>query len=105
MSKKYYKIVLDAGVEINVFFETMSGLIITFVVKLTLNVSGVYHEVIRYDSAHNCPHKDILDVNGNVKRKVWFDLLDNKQALDLAVKDLKDNYELYVERFLRWLKK
>jgi hypothetical protein len=40
-----------------------------------------------------------------VKRKVWFELLDNKQALDLAIKDLKDNHELYVERFLRWLKK
>jgi hypothetical protein len=31
--------------------------------------------------------------------------LDNKQALDLAIKDLKDNCEIYSERFMKWLKK
>jgi hypothetical protein len=64
-----------------------------------------YQEVIRFDSAHDCPHKDILGADGKVKRKVWFELLDNKQGLDLAIKDLKDNYELYIERYLKWQKK
>ena len=105
MPKKYYKIELGGGVEIHVFFETTNGLIINFMVKLILSLHDVYHEVVRYDSAHNCPHKDILNVNGNVERKVWFELLDNKQGLDLAIKDLKDNDELYVERFKRWLRK
>ncbi len=52
-----------------------------------------------------CRHKDTLNPNGEVMRKVWLDLLDNKQALDLGIKDLKDNYSLYVERFNSWLKK
>jgi hypothetical protein len=63
-----------------------------------------YYEVIRFDSAHGCPHKDILDPTGSVVRKVWFELLDNQQGLNLAIKDLKDNYELYIERFKKWLK-
>jgi len=38
------------------------------------------------------------------RRKVWFEMLVYKQGLDLAIKDLKDNYELYVERYLKWQK-
>jgi hypothetical protein len=56
-------------------------------------------------SWHDCPQKDILDKKGNVFRKTWFEFLDNKQALDLAIKDLKDNHDIYIERFKKWLKK
>ena len=76
-----------------------------YVVKLIMKQDDGCHEVIRFDSAHACPHKDILGTNGKVKRKVWYELLDNKQGLDLAIKDLKDNYELYIERYLQWQKK
>ena len=105
MPKKYYKIALSGGAEIHVFFQTTSGIIITFVVKLVFVYKNKYYEIIRYDTAHGCPHKDLLDQEGQVIRKVWFELLDNKQALDIAVKDLKDNHEIYIERFMKWLKK
>jgi hypothetical protein len=36
MPRKYYKIELGGGVEIHVYFETVGGLIVNFVVKLTL---------------------------------------------------------------------
>jgi len=42
---------------------------------------------------------------GAVARKIWFESLDNQQGLDMAVKDIKDNYELYIERFKKWLRK
>jgi hypothetical protein len=64
---------------------------------------SVHHNV---DSGHRCPHKDILipsengfsdgiipDVEGKVLRKVWYDFLDNSQALTMAVTDIKDNHE------------
>ena len=51
------------------------------------------------------PEEPPIGTDGKVKRKVWFDMLDNKQSLDLAIKDLKDNYELYIERYIKWLKK
>jgi len=38
------------------------------------------------------------------KRKTWYDFFDNQQGLDMAIKDLKDNYELYIERFKKWMK-
>ena len=103
MPEKYYKIELGDNVIMVVYFVTSSGLIVNFVVKLILLLDETYHEVVRYDNAHNCPHKDVLGTNGKVEKKVWFELLDNKQGLNLAIKDLKDNYQLYVERFRKWL--
>jgi hypothetical protein len=104
MPKRYFKMELSDRSEIHVFFETASGIIISFVIKLIVNIHDTYYEVIRFDSGHGCPHKDILDVQGEVIRKIWYEFLDNKQALDIGIKDLKDNHELYIERFMRWLK-
>ena len=105
MSRRYFKISLSEEIEIHVFFETISGLIINFMVKLVLELENTYHEVVRFDSGHNCPHKDILNTQGKVIRKIWYEFSDNEQALDLAIKDLKDNYQFYIERFKRWLEK
>jgi len=105
MPKKYFIIELQDGSQIHVFFETSSGIIINFVVKLVMKHKNRYYDVVRFDTAHDCPHKDILDQKGNILRKTWYEFLDNKQALDLAIKDLKDNREIYIERFKKWLKK
>ncbi len=105
MPKKYYTIELAKGIEIHLYFETLNGLVISYVVKLVLSVGKRYYEVVRFDNAHGCPHKDNLDEKGMVVRKIWFESLDNQQGLDMAVKDIKDNYELYVERLKKWLKK
>ena len=105
MPKKYYTIELAEGIEIHVYFDTLNGLVINYVVKLLLWKSKRYYEVVRFDSAHGCPHKDILDEKGMVVRKIWFESLDNQQGLDMAIKDIKDNYDLYVERLKKWLRK
>ena len=99
MPKRYFTIELGEGIQVHVYFETLNGLVVSYVVKLLVWVGA-----IRFDSAHGCPHKDILDPTGSVVRKVWFELLDNQQGLDLAIKDLKDNYLLYIERFEKWKK-
>ena len=105
MPKRYFKIELGKGIEAHVYFETLNGLVVSYVVKLLIWIGAEYYEVIRFDSAHGCPHKDIMDPAGSVVRKVWFELLDNQQGLDLAIKDMKDNSALYIERFKKWLKK
>ena len=63
------------------------------------------YEVIRFDGAHDSPHKDILDLTGHVVRKVWYEYISNKQALTMAIDDIEDNYEFYRERFSTWLRK
>jgi hypothetical protein len=87
-----------------VYFKIEKGDVIEFVVKLLSMFEDRWLEIIRYDSGHGCPHKDILDINGGVIRKIWYDFLDNGQALTIAITDLKDNFEFYKERYGKWLK-
>lgn len=103
MPKRYYKINIDQDTEIRVFFETAKGILINYAVRLFIRIHGKFYEVVRFDSGHSCPHKDILDIEGNVARKIWFEFLDYKQAMSMAVRDLKDNHNIYKERFLRWM--
>ncbi len=99
-----YLLPIAEGTIIYVYFKTEKGEVKHFVVKLLSTFEGEWYEIIRHDSGHDCPHKDILDVEGNVIRKVWYDFLDNGQALTIAIADIKDNCEFYVERYRKWLK-
>lgn len=72
MPKKYFIIKVSNNVEIQVAFETIHGLIVNFVVKLIMKKDDVYYEIVRFDSGHNCPHKDILDRKGRTVRKIWY---------------------------------
>jgi len=105
MPKKLFRMFLSDNAEIHVFFETLHGLIVQFVVKLIARVEDQSYEIVRFDGGHGCPHKDVLNNQGKVTRKVWYEFLDNKQALDLGIKDLEEHYEAYIERFSKWLKK
>jgi hypothetical protein len=102
--KKEYFLEIREGVIVFVQFNTEKGDVKDFVVKLLCEFRGKWHKVLRYDSGHRCPHKDILDITGGVIRKVWYDFLDNSQALTMAIADIKDNYKFYRERYLKWLK-
>lgn len=104
MPEKEYFLELDAGSVIYVYIRTDSGEVTEFAVKLLAAFEDEWHEILRYDSGHDCPHKDILYIDGKVIRKVWYDFLDNSRALSMAIQDLKDNYEFYKERYLKWLR-
>lgn len=103
MEREYFLEITD-GVIVFAQFKTDEGEVKEFVVKLICEFGGQWNEVLRYDSGHGYPHKDILDTSGKVVRKVWYDFLDNSQALTMAITDIKDNYEFYRERYKKWLK-
>lgn len=100
MPEKLYTIILDD--EIFVFFETLRGNLFRFVVKYLATLDGVWYEVLRYDSAHDIPHIDILDPNGDIKQKVWLSHLKLKEAVEYAKKDIVKNHLSYRENFLKW---
>lgn len=57
--------------------------------------------VIRYDCAHGFPHKDVLNLRGDVVMKVPLPRhLTTKEALDFAISDIKENWLTYRQRFL-----
>ena len=98
-----YFLKIEEDVIAHVYFRTEKRRVTEFVAKLMVLCDNTWHEVIRYDSGHGCPHKDILYINGDVTRKIWYDFLTNDQALTMAIMDIKDNYLFYKERFLKWL--
>ena len=103
MDREYFA-ELEEGTIVYVYFKTIKGEVTDFVVKLLTHCEDKWHEILRYDSGHDCPHKDILNTDGKVIRKVWYDFLDNAQALTMAITDIKDNFEFYKQRYQKWLK-
>ena len=103
MEREYFTELYE-GVIIYVYFRTIKGEVTDFVVKLLAHCEDKWHEILRYDSGHDCPHKDILSTDGKVIRKVWYDFLDNTQALTMAITDIKENCEVYKQRYQKWLK-
>ena len=103
MGKEYF-LEIEHGIIVYVDFKTNRGKVKEFVVKLLCEVKEEWHEIIRFDSGHNCPHKDILNTQGKVIRKIWYEFLDNSQALTMAITDIKEHFEFYRERYVKWLK-
>ena len=102
MPEKNYRIFLDDENFIFVYVETYQGEVMSFVVKYLTIIDGEEVEILRYDSAHETPHIDFLDVDGKTREKVWLHYLNNAQALTFARDDIERNYQQYKERYLRW---
>ena len=55
--------------------------------------------IVRYDTAHGMPHRDILDRQDRVVRKDWLPEMTFDQALAHAKEDLCQNHEEYLRHF------
>ena len=79
------------------------GKVMNFSVQLEMRHNDKWHPVIRYDTAHGFAHRDFIHPNGKVEKTSLF-LQDYNEALIFAEEDLKTNWELYREKFLREVK-
>jgi hypothetical protein len=104
MPEKSFIIWLTESVFIFVYFVTQKGEIGSFVVKLNTIENGKAVEVARYDSGLHGPHLDILHPNGSKERVVDYGMLENAQAMSVAIEDFTNNWEFYLERWNKWLR-
>jgi hypothetical protein len=58
--------------------------------------------VVRYDTAHDFAHRDVLHPDGST-RKTEMPLEDYNAALTWAIEDLGQNWEAYRQRYEQWL--
>ena len=100
MPKKDYNIILNNTTRIFILIETKKGIIVRFVVKLEILIKDKWLEVERYDTHHGYVHKDILGKNRKKKRCLKYYLIDNESGLNMAIKDFKENHQLYSWRYL-----
>lgn len=69
-------------------------------VQLEVEVeNGVWKPVVRYDCAHNFAHRDRYNHKGDREKEEL--ALSYADSLDLADKDINDNWDIYLERFRR----
>jgi hypothetical protein len=74
--------------------------IIEFMTQYELLIKGKWYPVVRYDTAHSFAHKDVLTFSGTVT-KYELPFTDYNVALTFAEKDLKENWLIYRENFLK----
>jgi hypothetical protein len=81
------------------------GRVIVFMLQLETMIEDEWYPVIRYDSAHDEAHIDLIDPSGATYKKQWLDVREPYNAVfTLAENDLKTHFTEYRERFIRQLK-
>ena len=59
--------------------------------------------VVRYDTAHEQAHRDILHPDGS-QTKDWFEGYSIEEVLTIGQKDILENWATYRDRFIKELK-
>jgi hypothetical protein len=99
MPEKFFKVWLDEKTYITVLFATVDGHVVSFVVRLMSATESGDKCICRYDTAHGCPHLDIVDSRGHLLEKKWLLEMSLAEALRFAIKDLKQNHAKYFKNF------
>jgi hypothetical protein len=73
--------------------------VVAFVIRLmTVTEKGEFN-VVRYDTAHGTPHRDVLSTTHRVIQKDWLTDLDFQAAMEYGIQDFKNNHENYLEHW------
>ena len=76
------------------------GKIVHFRIQYETMIEEKWYPVARYDTAHGFVHRDLMNIKGEVVKTPLF-IQDYNDALTFTENDLKANWEIYKERFLR----
>jgi len=86
-------------------YHTSNGReIVEFRIQLEILTDGEWQPVVRYDTAHGKPHRDILHPNGE-QTKEWFEGYAAAEVLTIGQKDIMENWLTYRKRFMKEIKK
>ncbi|MCI0555920.1 MAG: hypothetical protein L0287_33675 [Anaerolineae bacterium] len=78
--------------------------IVEFRIQMEAFVNTDWFAVVRYDTAHGQPHRDILHPSGD-QTKDWFEGYSVSEVLTIGQKDIMENWAVYRERFVKEMKK
>jgi len=81
------------------YHRTERGAVVKFILQLEAETKGKWKAVIRYDTAHGYAHIDRFNLKG--ERRKGKLRLNFSDALTRAERDVKWNWAMYRERFLK----
>lgn len=108
MDREFF-VPLPEGSSLRIHINIDRGEVTRFVVQLECAIGGDrWLPVVRYDSAHGRPHRDILDPSGETVKKEWLDELlghdvSMAEGLNYGQDDLKRNWRIYRDTFLEMM--
>ena len=92
---------LTAEDRLEVTIDKERGTVKGFVINYVATVTGKDHSVVRYDTRHGFPHKDVMGRDDRVERKEPLPDREWHTLVDIAIDDLKANWQTYRRRFVR----
>lgn len=96
--KRAFEVQPEEQVRYRVQFTTVGWRVTKFVVQLEVQIDSEWRPVVRYNSAHGRPHRDLYRKDGSVTQQ-WLDMSFNA-ALTYAIQEIKDNWWRYAEKWL-----
>jgi hypothetical protein len=100
LADKEYLIRLGERARKRHYHKTDRGDVVAFMVQLEVEIEeGIWRPVLRYDCAHDFAHRDRYNLKGEQDKQEI--PLTYPESLDLADKDINENWDIYQERFLR----
>lgn len=97
-----YRHSLDDKNAVRVKFELERDQVLRFLVQLECRFNGKWVPVVRYDTAHDFAHRDLLHPSGE-SAKTRLNVRDFGEALTFALRDLNENWLNYRRRYEEWL--
>lgn len=98
-----FRRLLDHNNALRARFELDHGKILKFVVQFECRLEEEWTPVVRYDTAHNFAHCDVLHPY-ETTLKTRMPTQDYNEALTFAIDDLTQNWTTYRWRYEQWLK-
>lgn len=80
------------------------GRIIRFRIQYEARIDGRWQPIVRYDTAHGHPHKDVLHPDGS-QDKVEFYGYSEAEVLTLGERDIKANWRRYRAKYEQEMKR
>lgn len=80
------------------YCQTERGNVIVFKVQYEAFIDGQWHPIVRYDTAHGFPHRDLLHPDRPAE-KTEYPGRSNAEVLTLGQEDIKRNWQTYRARY------
>lgn len=80
------------------------GRIVRFIIQYEALIAGKWHPIVRYDTAHSRPHKDMLHPDGTQDKIEFYGYIP-EEVLTIGERDIKANWQQYRSEYERELKR
>jgi hypothetical protein len=107
MGQREFLIYLDPPTRKNRYrhYHAWEGKQITeFRIQYEALIENQWFSIVRYDSAHGRPHRDVMRPDGS-ETKEWFEAYSSAEVLTFGQRDIMENWPRYRQQFEKELEK